>query len=149
MRATKASVIKSIAEQFAELSTCSARAKVGAVLYDDSYRIVSTGYNGAPQGMPHCDDNGCVLDSSGSCISAVHAEVNAILQCAYYGVSTANLNMYCTHSPCPRCAVVLVRAGIKLVVYGQEYRGIDLTRGILGDALKQYGPGITRVYRNK
>jgi dCMP deaminase len=51
----------------------------------------------------------------------VHAEVNAILQCAAYGISTRGLYLYVTHSPCDRCAIVLVRAGIRAVMYGAEY----------------------------
>jgi len=94
---------------------------VGAVLFDNSFRIVATGYNGSPQGMEHCDDVGCVLDESGSCIVAVHAEVNAILQCAMYGISTNGLNLYTTFSPCNRCAMIIIRAGIKYVAYGMPY----------------------------
>jgi dCMP deaminase len=121
MRPDKLSVVKAVAEQFAELSTCSSRAKVGAVLYDDNYRIVATGYNGVPQGFPHCDEVGCVLDSNGSCVAAVHAEVNAILQCCVYGISTTGLSLYVTHSPCDRCAIVIARAEIRRVIYGKIY----------------------------
>jgi dCMP deaminase len=121
MRPEKISVIKAVAEQFAELSTCSSRIKVGAVLFDKDFRIVATGYNGVPQGSQHCDEIGCVYDAAGSCIAAVHAEVNAILQCAMYGISTKGLYLYVTHSPCDRCAVVIARAGIRRVIYGELY----------------------------
>jgi len=121
MRPEKMSVMKAVAEQFAELSTCSSRIKVGAVLYDDNYRIVATGYNGVPQGFPHCDEVGCVTDASGSCVAAVHAEMNAILQCCIYGISTVGLSLHVTHSPCDRCAIVIARAGIRRVTYSEAY----------------------------
>jgi dCMP deaminase len=116
--------IMRVADEFAKLSTCSSRSAVGAVLYDDNWRIVATGYNGVPQGMPHCNDVGCIL-VDGSCIAAVHAEVNAILQCAFYGISTQGLNLYCTHSPCNRCAMIIARAGIKKVFYTQPYKASE------------------------
>ena len=138
MRPDKRHVIQSVALQFAELSTCSQRAKVGAVLYDDHYRIVATGYNGAPQGVPHCDDVGCILDDTGSCVMAVHAEINAILQCAVYGISTNGLNLYCTFSPCNRCAVIILRAGIKCVGYSIPYLKGDLTTKLFRGAGVEY-----------
>lgn len=104
------------------------------MLYDYAFHIVATGYNGAPSGMDHCDDVKCELDSSGSCVRAVHAEMNALLQCAYYGVSTAGLNLLCTHSPCPRCAVALVRAGIVCVTYVNYYNGSAITARTLHEA---------------
>src|SRR5215204_3858397 len=142
MRPSKLQVIKDVAGSFAELSTCSSRAKVGAVLYDDDYRILATGYNGSPQGFPHCDVDGCVTDGTGSCIAAVHAEVNAILQCAVYGISTRGLNLYTTHSPCDRCSIVIVRAGIKSVVYGVEYHRVNQTAEVFRIARVQYGPMV-------
>ena len=118
---SKLKLIKDVADLFASQSTCSQRAAVGAVLFDDEYRIVATGYNGAPQGFPHCNDVGCVTDDGGHCIAAVHAEMNAIMQCAVYGVRTRGLNLYTTHTPCERCAIMIVRAGIKSVVFTQVY----------------------------
>jgi dCMP deaminase len=138
MRPSKISVIKAVAEEFATLSTCSSRAKVGAVLFDGDYRIISTGYNGAPQGLPHCDDVGCVTDSTGSCIAAIHAEMNAILQAAFYGVSTKGLYLYVTHSPCDRCAIAIVRAGIKQVIYGAEYHRANRTTEVFRMARVAY-----------
>lgn len=120
-RPNKLAIVKNVAELFAELSTCSSRIAVGAVLFDADYRIVATGYNGAPQGMPHCNTEGCVLDDGGSCVAAVHAEMNAILQTALYGVSTRGLYLYTTTSPCDRCCIAIIRAGIQRVVYGAQY----------------------------
>jgi dCMP deaminase len=138
MRPSKISVIKAVAEEFANLSTCSSRAKVGAVLFDKDFRIVATGYNGVPQGLPHCDEVGCVTDGTGSCIAAVHAEMNAILQCALYGISTRGLALYVTHSPCDRCAIVIVRAGIREVIYGSEYHRANRTTEVFRMARVQY-----------
>ena len=132
-RPSKLAMVKMMAEIYAQQSTCSRRAMVGAVLFDDDYRVVAGGYNGAPQGFPHCDAVGCVTDALGSCIMAVHAEMNAILQCAVYGVSTRGLNLYVTLEPCNRCAVVIARAGIKTVIYGAKYHrnteGVSILRG--------------------
>ena len=140
----KLNVIKHVAEEVATLSTCSSRAQVGAVLFDPGFRIVATGYNGSPQGFPHCNDVGCVTDASGSCIVAVHAEVNAILQCAITGISTRGLHLYTTHSPCDRCAIVIVRAGITAVTYGIEYHRPSRTAEVFTVAHIGYGPLFTR-----
>lgn len=120
-RISKLDMVARIAEVYAERSTCTARAKVGAVLYDDDHRIVAGGYNGAPQGFAHCDETGCIKDAMGSCIMAVHAEMNAILQCAAVGISTKGLYLYTTVQPCDRCAIAIVRAGILSVIYGGAY----------------------------
>ena len=120
-RISKLDMVECIALTYAERSSCTARAQVGAVLYDDDFRIVAGGYNGVPQGFPHCDDVGCTLDAAGSCIMAVHAEMNAILQCAAVGISTKGLHLYTTVSPCDRCAIAIVRAGIVSVIYTTEY----------------------------
>ena len=111
----------SIATALGNRSTCSSRAKVGAILFDDDYRIIATGYNGAPRGCPHCDDVGCRLDSDGHCLNSIHAEENSLLQCAYIGRSTEGLNIFTTHSPCYRCSLRLLQAGIKRIVYMHPY----------------------------
>lgn len=110
-----------IAHALAKRSTCSERAAVGAILFDDQNRIIATGYNGSPRGFPHCDDVGCVKDSDGHCMMTIHAEENALLECAVIGRSTQGLMLYCTHSPCWHCAIRLVQAGIKRVVYEEPY----------------------------
>jgi dCMP deaminase len=110
------------ARLMARRSTCSERVAVGAVLSTKDRRVVATGYNGSPAGMPHCDNVGCVKDDHGHCLVSVHAEVNAILQCAYNGVQTRGLILYCTHSPCVRCASIICQAGIQSVIFGEIYR---------------------------
>lgn len=109
----------SIAKVVAVRSTCDRKA-VGAVLVHNN-RILSTGYNGAPGGLPHCDvTNHAMVD--GHCTTAVHAEVNAIAQAARYGVSIDGSYLYITASPCWSCFKVIATAGIRGVAYAEEYR---------------------------
>ncbi|MCD6414933.1 MAG: dCMP deaminase family protein [Candidatus Diapherotrites archaeon] len=116
-----------IAEVVKERSTC-LRDQVGAVLVRDKH-IISTGYNGAPSGLPHCTDIGyCIRERLGvpsgerhELSRGVHAEQNAIIQAALHGVSTENSTLYCTHSPCSVCAKMLINAKVKRVVYKRHY----------------------------
>jgi dCMP deaminase len=139
-------VLMDYARNASRRSTCS-RLHVGAVLTADT-RLISTGYNGAPSGMPHCDhtcncrfkglgfDESTLLPSShdsscsaGPCEISVHAEANAIAFAARYGVRTAGTDMYVTHQPCLSCAKLIINAGIKEVHYAAPYRddsGIQL-----------------------
>lgn len=106
----------------ARRATCPRR-RVGAVLVRD-HRVLATGYNGSVRGAAHCDDVGCLLvNNSGreSCVRTVHAELNAILQCAMNGVSTSGSSIYCTDFPCVACAKALIQAGAERVVYLSEY----------------------------
>lgn len=102
----------------AKRATCTRR-QVGAVLVRDK-RIITTGYNGSPPGMPHCTDVGCRMHE-GHCIRTIHAEQNAIVQAALHGVSTQGATCYVTATPCVTCAKLLVAAGIVRVVYGEKY----------------------------
>lgn len=113
-----------IAKIVSRRSTC-LRRTIGAVLVKDK-RILSTGYNGAPSGMDHCDKIGCARYdvTSGTqheICRAVHAEQNAIIQAALHGVSTEGSTLYCTHKPCSMCAKMLINAKIVRVVYEKEY----------------------------
>jgi dCMP deaminase len=107
-----------IALDVATRSTC-LRRQVGAVIVRDR-RILTTGYNGAPMGLPHCLTAGCHL-VNGHCIRCLHAEQNAIIQAAYFGVRTEGAILYCTHQPCNMCAKMIVNAGITKVYIGGEY----------------------------
>ena len=107
-----------IAFTVAQRSTCD-RAHVGAVLVRDR-RILSTGYNGAPAGLPHCDEVGHLL-IDGHCVRTLHAEQNAIIQAALHGVGTQNAGAYVTHQPCLTCAKMLINAGVRRVVYAGNY----------------------------
>ncbi len=125
-----------IARVVAKRSTC-LRQNVGAVIVKDK-RILSTGYNGAPMGLPHCLDIGCLREElnvpSGErheLCRAVHAEQNAIIQAAVHGVSIKDATLYTTHQPCIMCAKMIINAGIKRVVYGKKYadeRGLEFLK---------------------
>lgn len=119
-----------IAFTVAQRSTCD-RAHVGAVLVRDR-RILATGYNGAPAGLPHCDDVGHLM-VDGHCVRTLHAEQNAIIQAALHGVSIQGATAYVTHQPCLTCAKMLINAGIRRVVYAGNYPD-DLSRQFLNEA---------------
>ena len=107
-----------IAFDVAERSTCD-RAHVGAVVVRDR-RILTTGYNGAPAGLAHCDEVGHLL-IDGHCVRTLHAEQNAIIQAALHGVNTAESTVYVTHQPCLTCAKMIINAGIRRAVYAGNY----------------------------
>lgn len=120
----------SIALQVAKRSTCD-RAHVGAVIVRDR-RILTTGYNGSPSGLPHCDDAGHLL-VDGHCVRTLHAEQNAIIQAAYLDVSVHDSTIYVTHQPCLVCAKMIINAGIRRVVYAGTYPD-GLARQFLAEA---------------
>lgn len=110
----------------AERSTC-LRRQVGATIVIKK-RIISTGYNGAPKGLPHCLDIGCLREKMGikpgerhELCRGVHAEQNAIIQAASGGVDMEGATMYCTDSPCSTCSKMIINAGIKRLVLGRKY----------------------------
>ncbi|MDD3853558.1 MAG: cytidine/deoxycytidylate deaminase family protein [Syntrophomonadaceae bacterium] len=120
-------------------STC-LRRKVGAVLVKDK-RIIATGYNGAPRKLKHCGDIGCLRTEKGipsgeryELCRGVHAEQNAIINAAYYGISTQDSVMYCTNQPCIICARMIINAGIVKVVH----RG-NFSDDIALDLMKEAG----------
>ena len=119
-----------IALKVAERSTCD-RAHVGAIIVRDR-RILTTGYNGSPSGLPHCDDVGHLI-VDGHCVRTLHAEQNAIIQAAYHGVSVRDGTIYVTHQPCLTCAKMIINAGIKRVVYAGEYPD-NIARQFLAEA---------------
>lgn len=111
-----------IAEQVSTRATCN-RLHVGAVIVS-SGAIVSTGYNGSPKGLPHCDDVGHLLKEMGgrlSCVRTAHAEVNAIAQAAKTGARVGDGTIYTTASPCYDCMKLIINAGIQKVVCGAPY----------------------------
>ncbi len=116
----------SIAKLVATRSTC-LRREVGAVLVKDK-RILATGYNGAPTGIRHCEETGCLRErlkvNSGErheLCRGLHAEQNVIIQAAYYGVSTKGTNLYATHMPCIICSKMLVNAGVEKIFFLDGY----------------------------
>lgn len=126
-----------IASLVATRATCPRR-QVGAVIVRDR-RILATGYNGAPRGLPHCPDGGPDHDwptgcmKAGHCIRSLHAEQNALLQAAMIGVPCAGAAMYVTCQPCNACAKMIVNAGIERVVYEGDYPD-DFTLEIFRDS---------------
>jgi dCMP deaminase len=107
-----------IARTVATRATCP-RASVGAVLTRE-HRILTTGYNGAPRGVAHCLDVGCIVVNE-HCQRATHAEANAVVQAALHGVSVAGATAYCTHQPCVNCSKLLISAGVERIVYADAY----------------------------
>jgi dCMP deaminase len=127
-----------IARQVATRSTCLRRV-VGAVIVREK-RILSTGYNGAPRGLRHCEEAGCLREQlnipSGQrqeICRGLHAEQNAIIQAALHGISVEGGTMVVTHQPCITCAKMIVNSGILRVVCASTYPD-DLSRGILEEA---------------
>jgi dCMP deaminase len=115
-----------IAEQVAGRSTC-LRRHTGAVLVKDK-RILATGYNGAPTGLAHCADVGCLREQRGipsgqqhELCRAIHAEQNAVVQAARHGITIDGATAYCTHQPCVLCAKILLNAGIRDIVFRDSY----------------------------
>ena len=115
-----------IAQLVARRSTC-LRRQVGAVLVKDK-KILATGYNGAPTGLEHCLDVGCLRERlnipSGErheLCRGLHAEQNAIIQAAYHGVSIRDSTLFCTNLPCSICIKMVINAGIETVVYLNGY----------------------------
>ncbi|PIO78142.1 deoxycytidylate deaminase [Streptococcus parauberis] len=107
------------AELISKRSTCD-RAYVGAVLVKDN-RIIATGYNGGVSATDNCDEAGHYMED-GHCIRTVHAEMNALIQCAKEGISTAGTELYVTHFPCINCTKALLQAGINAITYKAHYR---------------------------
>ncbi|MDM5234545.1 ComE operon protein 2 [Lysinibacillus pakistanensis] len=100
-------------------STCT-RLAVGATVVRDK-RIIAGGYNGSITGDEHCIEKGCyVVDNH--CVRTVHAEMNALLQCAKYGTPTKGADLYVTHFPCLPCTKSIIQAGIERVYYATDYK---------------------------
>ena len=116
-----------MAELTAKRSTC-LRRQVGAIIVKDKH-IVATGYNGAPKGLPHCDElGGCYREKLGipsgerhELCRALHAEQNAIIQAATLGQSIEGATIYVTHQPCIICAKMIINAGISRIVVRSGY----------------------------
>ncbi|GMN98124.1 ComE operon protein 2 [Parageobacillus thermoglucosidasius] len=100
-------------------STCT-RLTVGATIVRDK-RIIAGGYNGSIAGGAHCIDEGCYI-IDGHCVRTIHAEMNAIIQCAKFGVPTEGAEMYVTHFPCLHCCKAIIQSGIRAVYYAQDYK---------------------------
>ena len=123
-------------------STCT-RLTVGATIVRDK-RIIAGGYNGSIAGGDHCIDKGCfVIDNH--CVRTVHAEMNALLQCAKFGVPTSDAEIYVTHFPCLQCCKAIIQAGIKTVYYAEDYKNHPYAI----DLFKQANVTIEKVALNE
>ncbi len=103
------------------------RRKVGAVIIKDRM-VLATGYNGAPKGVVHCEQAGCIRQELGvpsgqrhELCRGLHAEQNAIIQAAYHGVSICGATLYCTVRPCVICVKMIINAGITQVNFLGHY----------------------------
>lgn len=118
----------SVAHLISRRATCS-RGHIGAVIVREN-NILSTGYNGAPSGLPHCNESNCRIYRSihpdgtveENCVNTIHAEINAIAQAAKHGVSIKDSDIYITASPCIHCLKVLINVGIKTIYYDKPYK---------------------------
>ena len=115
-----------IAKLVAKRSTC-LRRHVGAILVKDK-RILASGYNGAPSGLKHCEETGCLRENSAipsgerhELCRGLHAEQNLIIQAAYHGIPINGSILYCTNKPCVICSKMIINAGIKMVYYEEGY----------------------------
>ena len=115
-----------MAQLISRRSTC-VRRQVGAVIVKDK-RVLTTGYNGSPKGTRHCEDLGCIREQqnipSGTrheLCRGVHAEQNAVIQAAYFGISIDGSTIYTTTFPCSMCAKILINAGVKEIIYSEGY----------------------------
>lgn len=137
-----------VAGVVARRSTC-LRRSIGAVLVRDK-RILATGYNGAPSGLPHCTEVGCARERLGvpsgerqEMCRGLHAEQNALIQAARHGISVQGSSIYCTTEPCSLCAKMLINAGICRIVYRDPYPD-KLSRELLESAaisVERFGSG--------
>ncbi len=115
-----------IATLVSSRSTC-LRRQVGALIVKDK-NILSSGYNGAPSGITHCEVTGCLREKlnvpSGErheLCRGLHAEQNAIIQAAFHGTSINDSILYCTNLPCSICSKMIINAGIKKIIYKEVY----------------------------
>lgn len=118
-RATWDEYFMRIARDVATRATCD-RKLVGAVIVRDK-SILATGYNGSIRGLPHCDEEGHLMQD-GHCVRTIHAEANAVIQAARNGVRIDQADIYVTASPCWNCFKMIANAGIVRVAYGEFYR---------------------------
>ncbi|MDH4123315.1 MAG: cytidine/deoxycytidylate deaminase family protein [Thermoplasmata archaeon] len=146
-RISKDEYFMNIAREVSKRSTCTRR-QIGAIIVSDVGEIKSTGYNGNPRGMPHCEDIGCIRDDlkipSGTRLetcTAVHAEQNALIQA---GTNARGGTMYSTIVPCPICARMIMNAQIRRVVYSGDYSdkaGLDLLKQGSVEVVRLITPG--------
>ena len=148
-----------LTREIAYWSSCFAPGRqIGCVIVKDK-RIMTTGYNGAPQGMKTCVEKGECLRRKKNIASgtraeicyAAHAEQNAIIQAAKLGISIDGATLYCTHQPCSMCAKMIINSGIRRVVYENGYPdefSLEFFRET-GVALEKYGEETAQAEEQK
>ena len=127
-----------IANDAATRTTCLRRG-VGCVIVKDN-RILATGYNGVPSGLRHCAETGCLREKLGvpsgqrhEICRGLHAEQNAIIQAAKYGIDIQGSKIYVNTQPCVVCAKMIINAGIEEIVYQNPYDD-ELSRELLQES---------------
>ncbi|MBP7275387.1 MAG: cytidine/deoxycytidylate deaminase family protein [Kiritimatiellae bacterium] len=128
-----------IAHVVARRGNCSRRQVAALIVLER--RIISTGYNGTPRGIPNCRDGGCPRcagssksgEGLGDCVCA-HAEENAIVQAAYHGIAVRGATLYSTVSPCLLCTKMIINAGLKEVVFEHDYHFSAQSRALFRTA---------------
>jgi dCMP deaminase len=125
----------------ARRSTC-LRRSVGAIVVKHK-RILATGYNGAPAGLRHCGEVGCLRENSSvpsgmrhELCRGLHAEQNVIIQAAYHGIAIQGATLYCTNKPCVICSKMLINAGIEAIYYEEGYEDLLSDQMFLEAGLK-------------
>jgi dCMP deaminase len=147
-----------LAEVVGNRGTCD-RGKSGSVIVKDK-RILTTGYVGAPIGLPHCDEAGHEMHKvthedgteSMHCIRTVHAEQNALIQAARNGISLEGSTVYCKMTPCYTCAKLIINAGIKRVVASKDYHASKQSKKAFTEAkikLEILNPEVEQYARMK
>jgi dCMP deaminase len=138
MRPTPDEYFMEMAHLASKRSTCM-RHHVGAVIVKEK-RILATGYNGAPKDLKHCEVVGCVRTKlkvphgeRHELCRGLHAEQNAVIQAALFGVSIKNSTLYSTHYPCSICAKMLINADINEIIYDKDYED-ELAKQILSES---------------
>ncbi len=129
-----------LCEAVSKRATCD-RGRSGCVIVKDK-RILTTGYVGSPAGLHHCDEIGHdmrkVFDDAGNvtqhCVRTLHAEQNAMIQAAKFGVSIDGATLYCKMIPCRSCAMMIINSGIKRVVAQKHYHAEADTVKMFKDA---------------
>lgn len=131
-----------LVKRFSKQSRCKSR-QVGAIIVKDNF-LIAEGWNSAPSGSTtkDCTRPNCTTKSgmSGACLQqaiCVHAEANAIANCAKRGVSTDGASLFCSCLPCAECAKIIIGAGIKNVYYIDHYNS-DLSVMMFKNAKVKY-----------
>ena len=143
-----------VAQTVAKRATCD-RGRSGCVIVKDK-RILCTGYVGSPMGVDHCDEIGHEMletyndkgEKSMHCIRTSHAEQNALMQAARFGMAVNGATIYCKMEPCYICAKMIINAGIARVVAEMKYHAADRSRevfkkagvklDVINDAVEEY-----------